>query len=202
MKLQSIRTFVIAFLIGVAPAALAGCQRAQATPTKNVGDRLEAFIIKNCSSGERYCQVCAYSGKPKLVLFQDLASPNLEQSLKKLQQLAATSKDKGLATFALIGDFSSGELGPPKDEAKAAQQLKALSETLALTYPVTIVPRELSDSEKKSYRTFSDAYDVPTPGTIFLSDAKNRIVVKDVLRFDESATAQLSKLEAEIPKVL
>ena len=40
-----------------------------------VGDKIEAFLVKNCDGGDPYCQVCKYGKRPKLISVGDLDDP-------------------------------------------------------------------------------------------------------------------------------
>ena len=52
-----------------------------------VGEKIEAFLVKNCDGGDPYCQVCKYGKRPKLISVGDLDDPAWIQDLKAIQTL-------------------------------------------------------------------------------------------------------------------
>lgn len=169
-------------------AGLAGtaCKKAEAK-VKGVGDTMKAFIIKNCGTGERYCQVCAYGGKPTIMAVGDLDDAGFAEDLKRIQELVEANGDKDLTAFALYGEIEAGKFAPVADEAAAEKKLAAMSKELGLTFPVTLVPKALTDKEAKDYTPFADAYDVSKSRTVMLAGADNKIRFAQTFGADEKA---------------
>lgn len=180
----------LAFLLASTTVA---CKEAQAK-TKGVGDSLRAFIVQNATSGERYCQVCAYSGRPTLMAVTDIEDDGAEKDLAEMQKIFESNKEKGLTVFALFGSIKDGKFTPVKDDAAALKKLKELTAKLELGYPVTIVPSSYTEKEKKGYMPFVDQYVVPKSRTVLLAGADNKIVFADVMdgadqKYEKLATA-------------
>lgn len=198
--MKQIRTQTIGWTVLVAGLLLGGtaCKEANAK-VKGVGDNLQAFIIQNCDNGDRYCQVCAFSGKPTIMAVGDLTDAGFEQDLKEIQGLVKTHKAKGLTAFALFGKFEQGRFQSFKDPKKAMEDVKKLQAKLGLQFPVTIVPENLTDKEKKNYTPFDRLYDVSQSRTVLVGAANNNIVFADTMKGE---APQYQALEAAVKKVL
>jgi hypothetical protein len=176
-----------------------GCKEAEAR-TKGVGDSLRPFIVMNCESAERYCQVCAYGGKPKIMFVADVDDTAAEADLLRIQKIVDQYSSKGLVAFALFGQIENGKFTPVSDEQAVAAKLKEMTERLKLTYPVTIVPSSYTEKEKKGYTAFVDSYDIATSRRLLYADAKNKVSVAESVS-DAQAEAQFGKVEAEAAKL-
>ncbi len=67
------------------------------------GDSLTPYEVKNTRSGDTYCQICAYGGKPvKVVAFGKLGDKGFWSDLEQLQTLA--TKYPKLGIFAQVID--------------------------------------------------------------------------------------------------
>lgn len=194
---RSITTLGLAgLLIGTAWGATA-CKEAQAK-VKGVGDNLKAFIVKNCATGDRYCQVCAYSGKPTVMAVGDINDAEFEKDLAQIQSLMKQYEGKGLSAFALFGKFEGGKFLPVDDDA-SLKKVKALQDKLDLSFPVALVPKQLTDKEKKNYTPFADAYEVSKSRTVMVGAVDNKIVFTDVMKGQE---AQYKALKDAVSKTL
>jgi hypothetical protein len=175
------------------------CKEA-AAKTSGVGDSLQPFIIMDGTSGDRYCQVCAYSGKPKIVVFADAEDTKVEADLIRVQKLVEKYADKGLVAFAVFGKIAANGFTPANDDQKLASQIKQLRERLGLTYPVTVVPAQYTEKEKKGYPAFVDAYHIPSTRRVMYGDASNKVMFAESIT-DSAADAQFEKLDAELAKL-
>ena len=177
--------------------ALVACKRPE-QKTRGVGDELKAFIMKNCETGQQYCQVCAYSGKPTLMAVADHGDQSFEQDLLRLQKLVDAHADKGLKAFAIVGRLEGGKLTPPDGEEEISAKLKDTRARLGLTIPVGVLPRKGTSSEQRGFADFADSYEISASRTVLFATAENRIVFAGSIRSDD----QLRALEAAIAKAL
>lgn len=185
------RMFALAALV-----TLVSCREGPAR-TKAAGDRMQPFIVKDCETGERHCQICAYSGKPLIMAVGDLSDAAFLEDLKRIDEIVAARADKGLRAFALLGDLSGGALAPTKDEAGTMAKLKELKGRLGLSFPVVAVPSEMTAEEKRGYRPFNDSYEVKASRTVLFADAEGKVLHAEVMKGGE-----LTALEAAISKAL
>ena len=183
-----------------AMALLTGACKERSRPrTKGVGDRLQAFIIQDCDQGSKYCQVCKYGGKPTIMAVGDMKDSGFEADLVEIQKLV--NANEGLTAFAVVGDLGGGGIKPFGDEKAAMSKLAALREKLDLTYPVVIVPKDMSEKQRKNYLPFNKAYEVEASRTILLGGADNKITFATVLSAD-NAKDHLAKLAEAVKKVM
>ena len=188
----------IAHLCALLCAAVA-CKE-PASKTSGVGDVLHPFIVIDAASGDRYCQVCAFGGKPKIVFFADVDEPALEKDLKRIQELVDRHSDKGLVAFAVFGEIENQTFTPVSDDHKVAVDLEAMRQRLQLSYPLTIVPASYTEKEKKGYTAFIDSYSIPAARHLLFADASNKITFAASLR-DDRADDQFAALGAELSKL-
>lgn len=175
--------FAAAGLCAAIALGASACKEATAK-TKGVGDSLRAFIVKNCETQERYCQVCTYGGRPTIMAIADLDDAGVEKDLVAIQKLVAENEKEGLTAFALFGHITDGKFIPVKDDDAATKKLAELKTRLGLTYPVTIVPSSYTEKEKKGYMPFVDQYTVPKSRTVFAAKADNKVFFADVMTGD------------------
>ena len=152
--------------------------------TAGVGDRLQPFIIVNANSGQRYCQVCAYGGRPTVMAVFDLDAPSTDDDLRLLERLVKTHADDGLTAFALFGTFTGARVGAPKDPGAAQATLRNRAEKLGLTYPLTTLPEALTPSEALHYKPFDTRFKISRSRTVFVASADNRI--RSSVRMDQN----------------
>ncbi|HEU5180394.1 MAG TPA: hypothetical protein VFW45_06365, partial [Candidatus Polarisedimenticolia bacterium] len=101
------RALIAALVVGLLTlGAVASSQSGLA-----VGEKIAAFLVKNCDGGDPYCQVCKYGKRPKLISVGDLSDPGWIQDLKAIQALNEKySQDgKGLAVFGLAAEIKDGK---------------------------------------------------------------------------------------------
>jgi hypothetical protein len=180
--------------------AFVACKRPE-QKTRGVGDALKAFIMKNCETGQQYCQVCAYSGKPLVMAVADHTDQTFEQDLVRLQKLVDRHADKGLKAFAIIGRLEDGKLTTPDREEEISAKLKEARARLGLTIPVGVLPRKGTSSEQRGFADFADSYEIAASRMVLFATAENRIVFADTIRSDR-ADEQFRALEAAIAKAL
>jgi hypothetical protein len=180
----------MAFLLAV---QITACRKAP-PKTKGIGDSLKAFIVQDCNSEKKYCQVCAYSGKPSIMAVGAVDDKDFESDLIAIQEVITSSGGSQLTAFAVLGPFDEHGLGYFKDEAGAIKKLNAMRKKNGITFPIHILPKELSASQKQNYATFARAYDVPKSRTIFFAEADNKIRFAGVIT-NSSSTAQFTALK-------
>ncbi len=185
----------LALLLGGAGVA---CKEAQAK-VKGPGDSLKAFVIKNCASGERYCQVCAYSGKPTIMAVGVMGDKDFEKDLVEINKLVKANEAKGLTAFALYGEIKEGKFVAVADEAAAEKTLAATHARLGLKFPITLAPAKLEEKEAKSYKPFTELYEVNKSRTVMVAKASNEIVWADTLAGKD---AQYKAMAAAVGKAL
>ena len=195
---MSLRTIAhLPALLGL--ISVVGCKEA-APRTEGVGDSLRPFIVMNTDSAERYCQICAYGGRPKIMFVADVDDTGAESDLLRIQSLVDRYSSKGLVAFALFGQIENGEFTPVSDEQATAAKLKELRERLKLTYPITIVPSSYTEKEMKGYTAFVHSYRIGTSRRLLYADANNQILVAESLS-DDASGAQFTKVEGEVAKL-
>ena len=190
--------FCIAGLILALGTTSAACREVEAK-VKGPGDSLKAFIIENCATYERYCQVCAYSGSPTIMAVGDVDDAEFAKDLKKIQALYENHKADGLTAFALYGKFTDGALASVSENADTLKRLAALRKELGLTFPVTVLPRTLTTKESMLYRPFGESYDVRQSRTVMVAQANNKVVWADVMK---GQAAQYAALAGAVKKAL
>jgi hypothetical protein len=174
------------------------CSSAEAK-TKGVGDEFKPFIVKNCDTGQQYCQVCAFAGKPTLMAVGDVGDAAFEQDLVRIQKLV--SANKGVAAFAVVGKVDGSKVSSVDDEKGIAEKLKATKARLGLTFPVVLLASKLSESDAKNYAKFSDSYEVQGSRTIMFSSADQKIVYAEKIE-SPRADEQFKMLEETLKKTL
>jgi len=161
--------------------------------TKAIGDSLKAFIVQDCSSQKKYCQVCAYSGKPSIMAIGAPDDKGFENDLIAIQKVMTSSGGEDLTAFALLGPFSEKGLGHFENEAEALKKLEEMRRRNGITFPVVILPKAISDAQKQNYATYDRAYEAPKSRTIFFAGADNKIQFAEVIT-NTSSTAQFESL--------
>lgn len=190
--LQLLGLFLAGLTVTAGLGANVGCKQAH-EKVKGVGDTLQAFIIRDAGSGERYCQVCAYGGRPTIFAVGDMDDAGFVQDLEKIQALLDEHKDAELSAFALLGKISGGHFTPLADEDGALTKLAALRKEKGLTMPVTIVPNQLTDKEKKDYAPFTEIYEIGKSRTVMMAKANNQIIYVGTMDGSEATYAALSE---------
>ena len=172
-----------------------------------VGDKIEAFLVKNCDGGDPYCQVCKYGKRPKLISVGDLNDPAWVQDLREIQTLHDKySKDgKGLAVFGLAASFKDGKASPVEDPKAALETLKQIKEENHLTFPLVIAENadaiyKAQGKSNPGYQIFENYYKVTQSRTVMFGDGSN--VVKFSAVFSGNTQKQLSELESVVGKNL
>jgi len=167
----------------------------------NVGDKIEAFLVKNCDGGDPYCQVCKYGKRPKLISVGDLNDPAWVQDLQAIQKLHAryAGDGKGLAVFGLAATIKDGKASPVQDSQAALARLKEIKEKYQITFPLVIAQNadEIYKAQNKSnpgYRIFESYYNVTTSRTVMFGDSSNTVRFNAVLASD-TESKQIADLE-------
>lgn len=181
-------------------AAASGCKKPE-PKTRGPGDQLKSFIVQNCETNQQYCQVCAFSGKPIVMIVGDPSDASFEASLTAVQKLMEPHSAKGLRAFAVAGPMKDGKLTTFEDEAKALAELKALRERLGLPFPLTVIPKKLTDKASEDYAKFNDAYELAGAPAVMFADAESRVLFSGVLDA-KGREAQLRALEEALAKAL
>ncbi|HEV8375719.1 MAG TPA: hypothetical protein VGR38_05730 [Candidatus Polarisedimenticolia bacterium] len=172
-----------------------------------VGEKIQAFLVKNCEGGDPYCQVCKYGKRPKLISVGDLSDPAWIEDLKALQTLHEkySNDGKGLAVFALAASIHDGKATPVTDSEAALVRLKQIKEENKLTFPLVIAQNadEIYKAQGKAnqgYKIFEDYYKVTESRTVMFGDKSNTVKYNAVLTGDTHK--QLSELESVLQKSL
>jgi hypothetical protein len=173
-----------------------------------VGEKIEAFLVKNCEGGDPYCQVCKFGKRPKLITVGDLDDPAWIEDLKAIQKLHEkySGEGKGLAVFALAAAIKDGKAAPVTDPQAALVRLKEIREKNGITFPLVIAQNadEVYKAQNKSnpgYKIFENYYNVTTSRTVMFGDGSNKVQFNAVLS-DASEAKQLAELEAVLQKNL
>ena len=190
------RNLSTALRAGVLLPALFGCLgRSDGAKTSEVGDRLQPFVSVDASTGKRYCQVCAFGGRPTLMAVFDLDDPNAPQHLATIQ--GVLDAHQGLTAFALFGRFRDRALAGLDDLSEARPALTERVKAQALSFPVTILPASLTASEALLYRPYGERFDLAASGTVLLAAADNRVRFKDRLS-RSGAAVRLKRAAAQL----
>lgn len=163
------------------------CRRADAR-THGIGDHLRPFIVQSSETGETYCQVCAFGGKPTIMVAADLDDPELESHLTRIQQTIARHEKEGLVGFAVIASAKDGSLRPASDTPAVFSRLKAMRARLHLTMPLVTLPAKLTEHELKNYNRFDESYALDGTPTVLFATPESEIVFAERIesgRIDE-----------------
>ena len=172
-----------------------------------VGDKIQAFLVKNCDGGDPYCQVCKYGKRPKLISVGDLNDPAWIDDLKAIQLLHEkySNDGKGLAVFGLAANITDGKAAPEADPQAALEKLKQIKEENHLTFPLVIA--ENADQVYKAqgkanpgYQIFETYYNVTQSRTVMFGDSSNTVKFSAVLSGDTQQ--QFAELETLVKKNL
>ena len=171
-----------------------------------VGDKIAAFLVKNCEGGDAYCQVCKYGKRPKLITVGDLNDPGWIQDLKAIQALNEKySKDgKGLAVFGLAADIKDGKASPVADPAAALTKLKQIKEENKITFPLVIAENadivyKAQGKPNPGYEIFESYYKVTQSRTVMFGDGQNKVKYSAVMT---DGSQQMKELETALEKNL
>ena len=190
--MKTMRITVQAFFCTLLALNLFAC-RASKPKTKGVGDQLRAFVIQECGSKQKYCQVCAYSGKPTIMAVGDVNDKDFENDLVAIQKVMTSSGSDGLTAFALVGPFEDEKLGKFSNTDEALNNLKAMTKKRSITFPVVVLPSEMSEAQKQNYASYAQAYDIKSSRTILYAGADNKITFAEVIT-NTSSTSQFKRL--------
>ena len=172
-----------------------------------VGDKIQAFLVKNCDGGDPYCQVCKYGKRPKLIAVGELNDPAWVQDLKAIQTLHErySNDGKGLAVFGVATVIKDGKAAPEANPEQALEKLKQIREENHLTFPLVIA--ENADALYKAqgkpnpgYQVFESYYKVTQSRTVMFGDSSNTVKFSAVLSGD--GANQFSELETVVKKNL
>jgi len=173
-----------------------------------VGEKIEAFLVKNCDGGDPYCQVCKYGKRPKLISVGDLDDPAWIQDLKAIQTLHEkySQGGKGLAVFGLAASIHDGRATPVADTEAALEKLKQVKETNHLTFPLVVAQNadEIYKAQNKpnpGYEIFEKYYNVTESRTVMFGDKRNTVKYSAVFASDRQAE-QISELEGVLKENL
>jgi hypothetical protein len=196
------RTFPVTALtlVGAVALSVAACRESIAK-VRGVGDKMSAFIVQNCETAEKYCQVCQYGGKPKIMAIGDIDDKAFEQDLVRIQKVLDSGKEEGLVAFAVVGKVANQGFQPLADEKGAMAKLDEMKKRLGLTFPVVIVPKEMSEGQKKNYAPFNAAYEIAGSRQVFFAGADNKILFAEVIQADK-ADAQFKTLAETVTNTL
>lgn len=172
-----------------------------------VGEKIEAFLVKNCDGGDPYCQVCKYGKRPKLITVGDLNDSEWIQDLKAIQALHEkySQEGKGLAVFALAASIREGKAYPVENPQDALARLKTIREENHLTFPLVIAQNadeyyKAQGKTNSGYRIFENYYRVSQSRTLMFGDSSNTVQFSAVIGGDRQG--QLSQLESVVKKSL
>jgi hypothetical protein len=141
------------------------------------GDSLSPYEVKNVSTGQEYCQVCAYGAKAgKIVAFGKLNDEAFWTDLKRLQGLQDAYKTLGV--FAQVID------------SKDTKAIKAAAAKHGVTFPVVVAVKKDWD---KAYSVHG------VSRTIYYAKQDNKITWTSELGLsDDSARELTAKLKKDL----
>ena len=161
--------------------------------TLALGEPFAAFDIVNSESGERYCQVCRYGPKPKIMAVGTLDDEAFVGDLRALEALLARHEG-AVAGFAVIAEAEEGLLVTPVERhEQLLAEAEALRTRLGLSFPV-VLPAPGDQGQRNGI--FESHYALSHSRTIMCTDARNRVV------YSEVAPAKLEELDQSIRRVL
>ncbi len=140
------------------------------------GDSLTPYEIKNAETGQKYCQVCAYSPKAaKIVAFGKMDDAQFWADLQMLQKLHAGYAAKGLGVFAQVID---------SDDTKA---INAKAKEMGIQFPVVVAVEA----------DWDEAYKVEGVSRTIYYAKKNRVAWTGVGLTEETFTALTDKVQKD-----
>jgi hypothetical protein len=165
----------------------------------DVGDKITAFLVKNCEKDDVYCQVCQYGKRPKLITVGDLDDPAWIADLKAIQTFHEKyAKDgKGLGVFAVAASIREGKAQPVADPIATLEKLRKIKEENGLTFPLVIAQRP--QEAKSNYAVFEDYYRITQSRTVIFGDPTNTVKFNAVLA-DGTRDNQLAALDRTVQK--
>ena len=144
---------------------MAGVSQAALKP----GDNLTPYIIHNVSTGQEYCQVCAYGAKTaKIVAFGKLADNAFWSDLQKLQKLQNANPNLGV--FAHIYDSSD------------AEGIKAAAAKHGITFPIVMT----------SEKDWNDKYHVNGVSRVIYYALQNNSITWTAVGLDDKVAGELA----------
>jgi hypothetical protein len=156
----------------LASVSVAGLAQASLKP----GDSLTPYEIQNSETGQKYCQVCAYSSKAaKIIAFGKLSDEQFWADLKKLQSLHASFGEKGLGVFAQVID------------SKDTKAINEAAKKHGITFPVVVALE----------KDWNDAYKVDGVSRTVYYAQKNRVAWTGVGLSDKDVVALTEKVEKD-----
>lgn len=140
------------------------------------GDSLTPYEIQNCDSGQKYCQVCAYSPKAaKIIAFGNINDAAFWADLKKLQKLHSGYDAMGLGVFAQVID------------SKDTKAINAKAKEHGITFPVVIAVE----------KDWDEAYKVEGVSRTIYYAQKNRVAWTGVGLSDEALAKLTEKVKED-----
>lgn len=159
-------------LLVLATFAVAGLANAALKP----GDSLTPYEIQNCDTGQKYCQVCAYSEKPaKVIAFGKMNDEKFWADLERLQKLHTKFADQGLGVFAQVID------------SKDTKAIDKLAKKHGITFPI-VVPME---------KDWNEFYEVNGVSRTIYYAKKNRVAWTTVGLTDKGFTTLSTHVEKD-----
>ena len=182
--------------LGLALVLLAGCPRPEGAtrPVAGAGDVLQSFLVRDAASGDYYCMVCRFAGRPTVVAVFDLEDPALDADLAALERLRADHPR--LTLFAVLGRFEGGALRPADDEAAALASARARRDRLGLGFPLALLPRDPPADKAAGYRPYAAGYALSKSRTVLYATADNRVRYAATLGTDGADAASLARAVA------
>jgi hypothetical protein len=159
-------------LLTLAFLSVAGLAAASLKP----GDSLTPYEVQNVDTGQKYCQVCAYSSKAaKIIAFGKLDDDQFWADLRKLQALHAGYAETGLGVFAQVIDSS---------DTKAIHQR---ARRHGITFPVVVAME----------KDWNEAYQVDGVSRTIYYAQKNRIAWTTVGLNEADVTTLTEKVKKD-----
>ncbi|MEM7675768.1 MAG: hypothetical protein AAF449_07155 [Myxococcota bacterium] len=107
------------------------------------------------------------------MLVLDVDDARANDALRTVQTLV--ERHPKLTAFALFGRFQNNVLTAPTELKTIRADLNARAERLKLSFPLTVLPADLTPGEALHYKPFPNLFDVPRSQTAFLAAADNQI---------------------------
>ena len=167
-------------------------QRVLADSGLGVGGKLSPFDIFNCDTGEKYCQVCRYGPKPKVMAVGTADDKAFHEDLKDLDAIVQKYGDDKIKAFAVITELDGGKASTPTDPAALQEKAKALRAELGISMPVVIPAHK--DGEPN--RIWDEYYNITQSRTVMFANGKN------IVKYSGVAPEDFSKLNDAIVAVI
>jgi endonuclease YncB( thermonuclease family) len=165
-----------------------------------VDDQLCPFFVETkvtgTDSGKATSLVCAYEGKPVVMVYTWEINPAVIQLIKKLDKATAKNKDKRLASYVVLFCDSQHR----EKELKALAEKENIQQTL-LTFVVVNKWTVRDEKTGPGLKQFLARFGRAAQTRIIMANGQKQVKASFAYRKGELTDAEIDKRLADLPKV-